>query len=318
MMYKANYDLSVLLIFFARPNTLQEVFARVKEARPARLFLACDGPREGNSTDREKIEECKAIVSNIDWECEVHTLYSDVNKGCGRGPSDAISWAFTYTDRLVILEDDCVPHKSFFPYMEYLLNRYADDQRVGMISGLNHFKDWNCGGYSYCFTKTGAIWGWGTWKRVWDRYDYYLNQLDDAYCGRLLEKEIGHKRAGRGRVLTWRETASEAKVKNIQHWDYQFGFTKFSQSLLCVVPKTNLICNIGAGVESTHAKTTRKTEWKKGMVLFMPTAAISFPLQDPPYMICDHFYDERYYDTMAYPPKLVTLFRKIKRRVFRR
>lgn len=315
-MHKANYDLSVLLIFFTRPDTFQEVFAQVKKARPARLFLACDGPREGNANDRVKIEQCKAIASDIDWECEVHTFYSEENRGCGRGPSDAISWAFSHTDKLVILEDDCVPEDSFFPYMEELLERYAYDERIAMISGLNHFKDWDCGGYSYCFTKTAAIWGWGTWKRVWDRYDYFLKKTEDPYCIKLLEKDIAHKRARRGRISAWKETACQASKKKIQHWDHQFGFVKYTQSQLGIVPKTNLICNIGAGAGSTHAEKVRPVAWKPGRVLFMPTASIQTPLQHPDYMICDRYYDEKYFDTMAHPPKIVRFITKVKRRIF--
>ena len=188
-MHKANYDLSVLLIFFARPNTLKEVFAQVKKARPAKLFLACDGPREGNATDAARVEECKQIVSDIDWECEVHTLYSDVNKGCGKGPSDAITWAFAHTDKLVILEDDCVADPTLFPFMEEMLARYEYDERVGIISGFNHFKDWDCGGNSYCFAKAAATLGWGTWKRVWDQYDYYVKDAENSYYNSLLEKQ---------------------------------------------------------------------------------------------------------------------------------
>lgn len=315
-MLKAKYDLSVLMIFFTRPDTLQHVFAQVKKARPSRLFLACDGPREGNSTDQQKIDACKAIVSDIDWECEVHTLYSDYNKGCGKGPSEAITWAFTHTDKLVILEDDCVPHDSFFPYMEYLLNRYADDKRIGMISGLNHFKDWDCGGYSYCFTKSGAIWGWGTWKRVWDQYDYCMSRMDDPYCVKLLDGGTSYKRVNRGRMKVWKETAADSRVKKIQHWDWQFAFVKDIESMLCIVPKTNLICNIGAGVDSTHAKTTKASQWKPGMVLFMPTAEMEMPLQDPPFMICDKAYDRKYFTTMAYPPLIRQYWEKVKRRLF--
>lgn len=315
-MYKANYDLSVLLIFFTRPETLKEVFAKVKQARPARLFLACDGPREGNAADAERTAECKAIVSDIDWECEVHTLYSDVNKGCGRGPSDAISWAFTHTDKLVILEDDCVPEDSFFPFMQEMLDYYANDERVAMVSGLNHFKDWDCNGNSYCFAKSAAIWGWGTWKRVWDQYDYYLKKTEDAHCVKLLEKELYHKRAARGRIAAWKETATQASVKRIQHWDHQFGFMKYTQSQLGIVPKGNLICNIGAGAGSTHAEKVKAVAWKPGRVLYMPTVPMEFPLKHPEYMICDRYYDEKYFDTMAYPPKAIRLFRKIKRRLF--
>ena len=316
MMYKANYDLSVLLIFFARPNTLKEVFARVKEARPSKLFLACDGPREGRPTDLEMTEECKKIVSDIDWECEVHTLYSDVNKGCGRGPSDAISWAFQYTDSLLILEDDCVADPSLFPYMEQMLKKYASDERVGIISGFNHFKDWDCGGNSYCFAKAAATLGWGTWKRVWDQYDFYVKNANDPYYTRLLAKEVGHKRASICRLADWRIAARETPHQKVQYWDIQFGFVKYSQSYLCAVPKSNLIYNIGVGAGSTHTENTKATAWKPGKVLFMPTTAMEFPLKHPEYVICDRSYDEEYFNTMAYPPKMVKFFRKVKRRLF--
>ncbi len=315
-MYKANYDLSVLLIFFARPGTLREVFARVKAARPARLFLACDGPREGNVADLQRTEECKAIVSDIDWECEVHTYYSDVNKGCGRGPSDAISWAFTYTDKLVILEDDCVADPSLFPYMEEMLKKYEQDERVGFISGFNHFKDWDCGGSSYCYTKTAATLGWGTWKRVWQQYDFYLKNADDPYYGRLLEKELCHKRAGRARLGSWKQAARETANQKVNYWDIQFGFVKYSQSYLCIVPKSNLIYNIGVGAGSTHTENAKQVAWKPGRILFMPTTAMEFPLKHPQYVVCDRYYDEKYFNTMACPPKFKRYFRKIRRRLF--
>ena len=316
-MNKANYDLSVLMIFFTRPDTLKQVFAQVKRARPARLFLACDGPREGNTGDVLRMEECKAIVSDIDWECEVHTHYSDVNLGCGRGPCEAITWAFQHTDKLVILEDDCVPHDSFFPYMQQMLDKYENDDRVGMISGLNHFKNWDCGGNSYCFTNSAAIWGWGTWKRVWDQYDYYIEKIHDPYCRELLIKNSVNHRVAAGRMKCWDNTAREAKIKKIQLWDAQFGFLLFAHSYYGIVPKCNLICNIGAGAGSTHAQKVQAMKWKPGKVLFMPTEQMDFPLKHPEYVVCDRFYDEKYFNTMAFPPKPVSLLEKIKRRVFK-
>ena len=213
------------------------------------------------------------------------------------------------------MEDDCVPHDSFFPYMEELLNRYANDSRVGMISGLNHFLQWDCGENSYCFTKSGAIWGWGTWKRVWEQYDYYLNKIEDPYCVKLLRKEIGHKRAEKGRMAAWEKTHIDTQTKKIQHWDHQFGFLKYTQSMLCIVPKCNLICNIGAGADSTHAKVLKASAWKPGAVLFMPVKAVETPLKHPEIVICDRAYDEKYFNTMAYPNVFKKYFRKIKGRL---
>ena len=138
-MHKAKTQLPVLIIFFARPNTLAEVFSAVKKARPAKLFLACDGARVGNQRDVEAIEQCKKIVEDIDWECEVRTLYSTENLGCGKGPSNAISWAFEYTDRLLILEDDCVPDETLFPFMEAtdIAESYVEGEPTVAESGLS-------------------------------------------------------------------------------------------------------------------------------------------------------------------------------------
>jgi len=311
-MHKARYDLAVLLVFFARPNTLKEVFEKVKNARPSKLFLACDGPRKNRKSDVENIEKCKQIVSDIDWECEVYTNYSEENQGCGRGPSNAISWAFSYVDKLLILEDDCVAEDTLFPFMKEMLDKYEDDERVGVISGFNHMKNWDCGDNSYCFTKTGATLGWGTWHRVWEKYDYHVEIAKDEYYQRLLFGEFDNPRIGKCRMFDWIKASDETKEKKVNYWDIQFGFLKYSQSYLCVVPKNNLICNIGVGAGSTHTENTKYVKWKKGRILFMPTEPLKFPLVHPKCIICDCQYDEEVFKIL-YPSKIKKIFRKLRR-----
>jgi len=315
--HPASIDLPVLLIFFNRPDTFQKVFEAVKKARPSKLFLACDGPREGNTNDAEKINECKKIAADIDWECEVYTDYSEENLGCGIRPQSAITNAFKKTDRLVILEDDCIPHESFFPYMKELLEKYKDDERIGIISGFNHFQNWDCGGNSYCFTKCAATLGWGTWKRVWDNYDFYVKNADNPYYSRLLKNEIINKRAGKGRCASWKTAAIETKEKKVSYWDIQFGFVKYSQSYLCIVPKENLIYNIGAGDGATHTANAKATKWKMGRVLFMPVNEMKFPLVHPEYIICDRAYDEKHFSVLSYSHPVIKYCRKIRRRLLK-
>lgn len=313
-MEKAKLDLAVLLIFFARPNTLAEVFAKVKEARPSKLFLACDGAREGNATDAARIEECKKIVSDIDWECEVYENYAEENQGCGRGPSNAISWAFTYVDKLVILEDDCVADDSLFPFMKEMLDRYENDERVGIVSGFNHLKNWDCGGNSYCFAKTAATLGWGTWRRVWEKYDYHVEKINDPYYQQLLYGEFPSEKIARRRISDWRRAARETKEKKVNYWDIQFGFLKYSQSYLCAVPKNNLIYNIGVGAGSTHTENNKAEAWKKGRVLFMPTEPLEFPLSHPACVVCDRGYDNEVFK-IVFPSKATKIIRKIGRKL---
>ena len=311
-MHKSKYDLAVLLIFFARPNTLKEVFDKIKVARPSRLFLACDGPREGRTDDIENIEQCKQIVSNIDWECEVYTRYSENNQGCGKGPSNAISWAFSHVDKLLILEDDCVPDDTLFPFMEEMLHKYASDNRVGLISGFNHMKNWGCGGNSYCFTKTGATLGWGTWKRVWKEYDFYVEKAKNEYYQALLPNEFHDFQVGKRRINEWKKVAHETRNHKVNYWDIQFGFLKYVNSYLCVVPCNNLIYNIGVGAGSTHTEDSKFIKWKKGRILFMPTEALTFPIVHPEYVICDRKYDKEVFK-IIYPNKMKKIIRKVGR-----
>ena len=311
-MQKSKLDLAVLLIFFARPNTLCEVFAKVKEARPSRLFLACDGAREGNPLDAERIEACKKIVSEIDWECEVYHNYAEENQGCGRGPSNAISWAFTYVDKLLILEDDCVADASLFPFMAEMLDRYEHDERVGIVSGFNHLKQWDCGEHSYCFTKTAATLGWGTWRRVWEKYDYHVEKINDPYVRSLLYGEFPSRKMATRRISDWQRAARETKEKKVNYWDIQSGFLKYTQSYLCVVPKNNLIYNIGVGAGSTHTENNKAQTWKKGRVLFMPTEPLESPLSHPACVICDRGYDEEVLKIL-FPSKAKRIVKKIGR-----
>ena len=309
-MFDVGIDLSVLIVFFARPNTLTEVFEKVKQAKPSKLFLFCDAPR--NEDEARRVLQSKKIVEDIDWNCEVYKYYPTENLGCGKGPSSAISWAFYYVDKLLILEDDCVPNSTLFPYMKEMLEKYEKDERIGIISGFNHFKEWDTGENSYCFTKTGATLGWGTWKRVWECFDYNVKDINDEYTRKLIKSDIINNKVAKKRCKDWLKASIETKIKKVNYWDTQFGFVKYSQSLLSVVPKGNLIYNNGVGVGSTHTEKRAYRKWKEGQVLFMPTVDMEFPIKHPKYVICDREYDNKYFK-QGYPNIFKKVFKKIKR-----
>ena len=314
-MNESLIDIPVLLIFFTRPDTFRAVFEKVRAARPSTLFLACDGPREGNDTDVQKIEECKKIAENIDWNCTVYQNYAERNMGCGMRPQSAISWAFETVDRLVILEDDCVPSNSFFGYAAELLEKYKDDERIGMISGLNHFKEWDCGGNSYCFTRNGAIWGWATWRRVWEKYDYSVNAINDNYTKRLLEYNLtGTKAAKKAKIKRIKNTNNRVKSgEAVSYWDFQFGFLKVTNSYLQIVPACNQITNIGVGEGATHFSRVTQNKWEKGMLYFMPSEELDLPLTHPKTVMCDYRYTEEVDKIIGYPNFFRKNYRRAKR-----
>lgn len=294
----------VTLIFFNRPEMLQMVFDQVKKACPEQLFLVQDGPRTDHQLDLELIKCCRDVVSQIDWECDVRTDYSEINLGCGCRPASGISWALSMVDRTIILEDDCVPDQTFFAYCEELLERYKGDERIAMISGLNHFQYWDTPD-DYIFTRTGAIGGWATWRRSWEQYDYELKQWETPGLIPRLTSAIHNPVVARQRIKIWQSTFDSIKIgKKISYWDHQWGLVRFLQSQYVIVPKHNLITNIGVGVNSTHSLTDTANKFTRGEnFFFIPAQPMPSPLKHPSFVMCDWSYDEAFF-RIAYPTSI--------------
>ena len=305
----------VLMIFFNRPDSFEKVFEKVRQAKPKTLILAQDGPR--NESDIPGIQACRKIVENIDWDCEVVRNYSTVNLGCGMRPKSAIDFALEKFEKVIILEDDCIPSSTFFRYCDELLERYKDDDRIAYISGLNHFETWDCGKYDYFFSRAAAIWGWATWRRSWGRfYDYYAENINDKYVKKLYKSQIGNDDVFQARVSALQKayTSLESGEK-LSYWDTQWGFAEFTQNMLAIVPRVNQICNIGVGELSTHAKTLKINKYVKNKnMVFIPLHEMGFPMTHPNFCACDMEYHEQVYK-IAQGNVIKRMLRRIKQRI---
>lgn len=308
----------VLLIFFNRPETFAKVFEKVKKTKPKNLILVQDGPR--NQKDEQAVLACRKIAEDIDWDCNVVKDYAKENMGCGMRPQTGISKALELFEEVIVLEDDCVPADSFFQYCDELLEKYKEDERIAYISGLNHFENWKCKDQSYFFTKTGAIHGWATWRRVWSKYyDYHVQGIENSYILNLTKKQFSNKVIAQNRVKNWQRARQSAKNgEKLSYWDNQWGFVKYVQSMLVIVPKNNLISNIGGGAASTHAQSLKNTSFQKYKnFIHIPVHEVVFPLRHPEYVICDTEYDALVYKIMAGNPVRRTLA-KAYRKIFNR
>src|SRR5688572_25173576 len=162
----------VALFVFTRPALAARVFEAIRKAKPPQLFLIADGPRD--PADAPKCAASRALAQQVDWDCEVHTNFSDINLGCGHRIASGLDWVFSQTGEAIIFEDDCVPADSFFHYCDDLLERYRDDRRVMHIAGSS-FLPRNCRcKYSYYFSKYASGLGWASWKRAWDHYNFAM------------------------------------------------------------------------------------------------------------------------------------------------
>lgn len=287
-MEKWKVDVPVYLNFFNRPDTFELVFEAVRRAKPSKLFLACDGPRTDRPDDVLNTKKCQEIASKVDWECEVYKNYSQVNLRCGMRMFSGITWAFEYVDRLIILEDDCVPNESFFPFCAELLEKYKADDRIHMINAMNHLGKYEATTNSYFFGPS-CCWGWATWKRAWDNMDFYMGFLDEEYSMKCVERKYPFYRDS---IKTGRERLEILNSGGkLSAWTYQSGMASALQSQMAIVPSVNLITNIGLTADSEHAVNNMRKLAKSQQAYFnAPTYNIEFPLRHPKYVVEDWMY----------------------------
>lgn len=239
---------AVLFLVFNRPDTTARVFEVIRRERPARLYVAADGPRQGHPTDGERCAAVRNLVQSIDWPCEPHFLLRENNLGCRRAIGSAITWFFEHEPEGIILEDDCLPDPSFFPYCSTLLERYRDDARVMHISGANFQRGTVRGRSSYYFSRYVHVWGWASWRRAWAAYDADMVLWDEFVSSGGLRSTL----QGTGERRYWSRVMARAAAGQIDTWDYQWTFSVWSQHGLAVIPNVNLVENIGFGSDATH------------------------------------------------------------------
>lgn len=248
------FNTPILFLIFNRPGQTAVTFDNIRRQQPKYLYIGADGPRASKPTDAGLCRQCKDIVSVIDWDCEVKTLFRDENLGCGAAPASAISWFFDNVNEGIILEDDCVPNDSFFGYCETLLETYRDTPIVKLICGTSYQPE-PLNADTYYFSQYPHVWGWATWKRTWDQYNFRLDGETEATRATVIKKTFSNNRE-RG---LWRHNM-QLIVNGLDAWDYQLMYWMWKNDGLCVVPWKNMIANIGFGTHGTHTLDAESTQ----------------------------------------------------------
>jgi len=279
-----NLDIPVLLMVFNRIDTTINVLDAIRQARPKKLYIACDGARKEKYGEYEKVEEIRRfVVNNINWRCRVETLFRKSNLGCKESVNDAISWFFENEEMGVILEDDTVPDISFFWYCQELLIKYKNDTRIGLISGNNHMPWYQCQN-SYVFSKFKKTWGWATWRRSWVNQDLEMSWEKTPYKESIIGN-MGY--SNKKTFASWLRKIEDVNTNRVNTWDYQWFLALSSQSQLCIFPAKNLVANIGFGGDATHCVGDASSEYSS-------MHSIEFPLRHPKYFVPELGYEKNY------------------------
>lgn len=244
------YSTPILLITFIRPDHVRDALTEIRKVQPSELYIAQDGPRADRQDDKSKIQAVRDVIKEmVDWPCNLHTHYSEKNLGCGPGPYEAMSWFFQNVEYGIIMEDDIVPHPLFFSYMAELLDRYKDDNRIGMIAGHNIYRKYSLSrSYYFTFDTEGTL-GWGTWRRVWKDFDFNIQFNEEEY-DKALKRFMCMPRNYRKRVI--RHFHDVLSVDRKDRWDYQWEYYLQTRGYINVKPNSCLTSHTGEDPDATH------------------------------------------------------------------
>jgi hypothetical protein len=284
---KKQVNTPVLFLVFNRPDTTLKVFNSIRQVKPPRLYISSDGPRVGVEGEVDLVEIVRNIALNVDWDCEVKTLFRETNLGCKYSVSSAITWFFNNEERGIILEDDCLPSKSFFFYSEELLNKYENSDDVFIISGENSASDLYDFKGDYMFSKYANIWGWASWSNKWSKYNVEIEGWPSNR--EKIELMFSDKSVRR----FWLNIFDLTYRKQLSTWDYQLCYLLFINSGKCIIPKVNMISNIGFGPNATHTISIDRN------ILTTPARELNFPinhsLNQIDDLIIDLYYERNYF-----------------------
>jgi len=288
-----HFNTPILFLIFNRTDTTQIVFNEIKKIKPKSLYVAADGPRLSVKGETKDCEATRDIIKQVDWDCEVHTLFRDNNLGCRIAVSTAIDWFFTQVEEGIILEDDCLPDQSFFWFCQELLDYYRTDKRVMHIGGTNFQFGEKVGEASYYFSRLAHVWGWASWRRAWQLYDVKMRTLPAFISENKISHIFEDKRVQKNWIGNLKKVYNGANT-----WDYQWAYANLVNSSFCVIPNINLISNIGFGKNSTH------TSDQGDKLANMPIGNIPYITHPPKleYAIAaDHFTNTKVFN----PPSLI-------------
>lgn len=302
-------DVPVRINIWIRKECQTRQFEVIKKARPSILFIQSDGGR--NDLEWKIINENrKMIEEGIDWNCKIYKIYEDSNQGLYKMGKKTHELIWNTVDRCILLEDDHIPAVSYFKFCEELLEKYKDDERIECICGMNHLGIYDECTSDYFFSRQGSIWGIATWKRVtkdWHKFSYG----SDTYIMQLLKQRTRHNK------ISWKRLSAYAKSNtyegHVASSEFFIEFDMYAQNRLQIIPKVNMISNIGATQDSEHAAEINLLPKGIRKVFNMPTYELSKELKHPEYVIPDIYYEKRRNKIMGYNYKGIEIYRKFER-----
>ena len=260
----------VLILAYNRPDQIRGLIDSMRPFSPKTVLVGVDGPKD-TAIDNERVRKVIKEVEGINWTDDVQILERKSNLGLRLAVPSAVTWAMSKVGRVIVVEDDVRVSKDFFPYMNHCLNEYANEDKIGHISGYNpvpkkfltnpHFRS-----RASLFPESYA---WATWDRAWSKYGDELAWAKESSLGDLKEL-TGSWQAS----VVWKMNFSDAESGAISTWAYRWVASLWKNKMVSISPNVNLVDYHGQ-TEGTHTKGSRSwSELETEEIMKLESAAI--------------------------------------------
>ncbi|WP_332897135.1 glycosyltransferase family 2 protein [Haladaptatus sp. CMSO5] len=235
----------IAVFAYNRPDHLKRVLAGLQKNNVDHIYFFADGPK--NKQDKRQVEAVREVIDKVDW-CQKNVTCYDHNLGLAKAVVRGVNRVFEDHDRIIVIEDDCVPATNFVSFMNTCLDRYAEDSQVMNVNGyslpIEIPEDYP---YDVYFTYRSSSWGWGTWKSAWEHFEQNPMTLAELNAR---EDELTEKirKAGTDLFPMMRDQLSG----RIDSWAVWWSFAIASNGGVCVNPVNSKIRNIGHDNTGTH------------------------------------------------------------------
>jgi hypothetical protein len=248
-------NIPVLILGYNRPLHIKKLINSLRKIKPKKIYISLDGSKK-NIEDIKKCKLVKDEVNKINWNCILKKNYNSTNLGCKISVSKGIKWFFNNNKFGIILEDDCIPNHSFFDFCHKTNELYKNNKKIFSISGSNFFNGKI--NDDYYFSKYPHCWGWASWRRAWKHYDNNLSfwnkwkktDIWKAHHTNIIERRY------------WEKIFNKVKKEKIDSWAYVWTCCVWKKNGLTIIPKKNLIKNIGFDINATNSLKEEKKHLK--------------------------------------------------------
>jgi len=293
----------VLFITFARLEYARKTFDAIKLAKPAKLYFYSNKARSDRPEEFVQNDHIREFIKEINWECDLQTFFRDEYVDIYTSLWSAIDWIFKNEEDAIILEEDCVASMAFFDFCEQLLSLFKEDHRIWVISGNNFIENFNPNSYDYFFSYFPYLYGWASWRDRWQKV--YRDRLPvEKIKEYQLFNQIYVEPAAAKRALKFTE-----KIVDTPAWDYRFTISMKCQGGFGIIPRVNLVSNIGLSGE--HNKGGESIFHKR----ILPDIEKYNINAHPPFVVPDYGYSKYWYD--SYYLKKKNIYYKLKKGLLR-